>query len=86
MKREPSPPKAAVVPNVVGAIGLRHPVDGPLDRDGSTWTLDAFTTRKLLDGSIRRKEVAVAPAKAQAPAEPAEAGAVGPPAPGKTKG
>ena len=56
------PPKVDVVPNVIGAIGLQHPVDGPLHRDGSRWTLDTFTTRKLLDGSIRRKEVAHVPA------------------------
>ena len=73
MKHEPSPPKIPVVPNVLGAIGLRHPVDGPLDRDGSSWTLDTFTTRKLLDGSIRRKEVA--PAQAAKP-EPREASIV----------
>jgi hypothetical protein len=69
VKHEAAPPKIKVVPNVIGAIGLRHPVDGPLDRDGSSWTNDTFTSRKLLDGSIRRKEAMVVAAP-KAPTRP----------------
>lgn len=34
------------------AVGVVHPLDGPLGREGSEWTLDAFTQRMLLDGSV----------------------------------
>ena len=73
MRHEPTAPKIKVVPNVLGAIGLRHPIDGALDKDGSRWTLDTFTTRKLHDGSIRRAEVApAAPVRVEPkPAAPA---------------
>ena len=34
------------------AVGVVHPLDGPLGREGSEWTMDTFTQRMLLDGSI----------------------------------
>ncbi len=78
MRHEPTAPKIKVVPNVLGAIGLRHPVDGALDKDGSRWTLDTFTTRKLHDGSIRRAEVVLtAPAKVEPKQVTAAAAPVG---------
>lgn len=38
------------------AIGMVHPSDGPLSREGSEWTLDAFTQRRIHDGSIAHYE------------------------------
>lgn len=46
--------RIAVLPNKDSAIGMAHPIDGPLKKDGSLWLDDLFTARRLTDGSIIR--------------------------------
>src|SRR5512138_1890965 len=36
------------------AIGLQHPIDGPMKSYGAWWTDDAFTARMIVDGVVRR--------------------------------
>ncbi len=44
--------KRKVIPARPDAIGTVHPVDGALRADGSKWTMDTFTQRRLHEGSI----------------------------------
>jgi hypothetical protein len=68
-----------VLPTADEHVGLVHPVDGPLAAEGSDWTHDVFTERRIQEQVIRRFEAGVddaapaevkpaAKAKAQAPA------------------
>ena len=72
----PAPIK--VLPVDASAVGLVHPVDGPLSEAGSLWSYDTFTVRHLDAGVIRRFEaeaVVPAPAPKAAGAAPATAAA-----------
>jgi hypothetical protein len=55
-----------VLPTAEEHVGLVHPVDGPLAAEGSDWTHDVFTERRIQEQVIRRFE-------ADADAAPAEA-------------
>jgi len=65
-----------VLPTAEAHVGLVHPVDGPLAAEGTDWTHDVFTERRIQEQVIRRYEADAAPtevkpvakAKAQAPA------------------
>ena len=72
-----------VLPVTDDAVGLVHPLDGPLAADGSLWTHDSFTERRLQEQLIRRFEAdadgatvvddGAADAGASADAKPAKA-------------
>ncbi|MFB0491306.1 hypothetical protein ABIE45_003892 [Methylobacterium sp. OAE515] len=55
-----------VLPTAEAHVGLVHPVDGPLAAEGSVWTHDVFTERRIQEQVIRRFE-------ADADAAPVEA-------------
>lgn len=71
------PDPIKVLPNTDDAVGLVHPVDGPLAAEGSTWSYDSFTIRRLDESVIRRFEM-------QPEAKPADAASDAPA--GKTSG
>ena len=73
----PAPIK--VLPVDASAVGLVHPVDGPLAEGGSLWSYDTFTVRNLDADVIRRFEAeAVDPALAAKAAAAAPAAAATP--------
>jgi len=45
-----------VLPTAAEHVGLVHPVDGPLAAEGSDWTHDGFTERRIQEQVIRRFE------------------------------
>lgn len=59
------PVSIKVLPTAEEHVGLVHPVDGPLAAEGSDWTHDVFTERRIQEQVIRRFE-------ADADAAPAE--------------
>ena len=66
-----------VLPTAEEHVGLVHPVDGPLAAEGSDWTHDVFTERRIQEQVIRRFEAdadgAVAEVKPAAKAKTAVA-------------
>ena len=58
-----------VLPVTEAAVGLVHPLDGPLAAEGSDWTHDAFTERRLQEQVIRRFEADADAGGADATAE-----------------
>jgi hypothetical protein len=44
--------KILVKPKSPNALKIVHPTDGPLYAEGSSWDLDGFTSRMLIDGEI----------------------------------
>jgi hypothetical protein len=44
--------KIKVYPTHENAGAIRHPVDGPLNDDGSMWEEDGFTGRMLADNAV----------------------------------
>lgn len=50
--------QSKIYPAQENAIGLRHPIDGPLAAAGSLWTEDGFTARLITDGAVTRDATA----------------------------
>ncbi|MCJ2102450.1 hypothetical protein [Methylobacterium sp. E-046] len=61
-----------VLPVTEAEVGLVHPHDGPLAAEGSDWTHDAFTERRLQEQVIRRFEADADAGDASAEAKPAK--------------
>lgn len=55
-----------VLPTAEEHVGLVHPLDGPLAAEGSDWTHDAFTERRIQEQMIRRFEADADTAPAEA--------------------
>jgi len=51
--------KITVYPTKASALNVKHPTEGQLKIDGSSWTLDGFTSRLISDGILTEE-----PAKA----------------------
>jgi hypothetical protein len=53
--------KINVFPKSPNALVIKHPTDGPLRAEGSSWEYDGFTARLLVDGEITTDDPEIQP-------------------------